>query len=243
MRKKVIEINDLNVKIDKTEILKNVSLSVNEGEVVGLLGPNGAGKTTLMKAVCGLVKSNSGTIHILDYNVGNKCCDALGMVGVLIEDTCAYEKLSGLENLKILARMYGSCDEKQIEEIVDIIGLNDSINNAFKTYSLGMKKRLGIGMALINNPKILILDEPSNGLDIEGQHEITALIKKLAVEKNMSIIISSHITGQLEKVCQSVVFVKKGKIIGTVRLDEVQKKTLEEYYLEKMGVKDEQVIN
>lgn len=243
MSKKVIEINDLNVNIDKTEILKNVSLSVNEGEVVGLLGPNGAGKTTLMKSVCGLVKPASGTIHILDYNVVNECCDALGLVGVLIEDTCAYEKLSGLENLKILARMYGTCDEKQIEEIVDIIGLNDSINNAFKTYSLGMKKRLGIGMALINNPKILILDEPSNGLDIEGQHEITALIKKLTAEKNMSIIISSHITGQLEKVCQSVVFVKKGKIIGNIRLDQVQEKTLEEYYLETMGVKNEQIIN
>lgn len=98
-------------------------------------------------------------------------------------------------------------------------------------------------MALINNPKILILDEPSNGLDIEGQHEITALIKKLTAEKNMSIIISSHITGQLEKVCQSVAFVKKGKIIANIRLDQVQQKTLEEYYLETMGVKDEQIIN
>lgn len=236
MSKKVIEINDLNVNIGKTEILKNVSLSVNEGEAVGLLGPNGAGKTTLMKAVCGLLKPASGTIHILDYNVENKCCDALGLVGVLIEDTCAYEKLSGLENLKILSRMYGSCDDSQIEEIVDIIGLNDSINNAFKTYSLGMKKRLGIGMALINSPKVLILDEPSNGLDIEGQHEITKLIKKLTAEKNMSIIISSHITGQLERVCQSVAFVKKGTIIGNMRLDKEQQKTLEEYYLETMGV-------
>ncbi len=239
MDKKVIDINNLYVKIDKTEILRNISLSVNEGEVVGLLGPNGAGKTTLMKAVCGLVKPASGTIKVLDYDVSKECCEALGLVGVLIEDTCAYERRSGLDNLKILSRMYGHCDEKQLKEIVEIIGLKDSIHNAFKTYSLGMKKRLGIGMALINNPKILILDEPSNGLDIEGQHEITELIKRLVSEKNMSLIISSHITGQLEKVCQSVAFVKKGKLIGNIRLDSVKGKTLEEYYLETMGEKDE----
>ncbi len=234
MNKQIMKLKDISITLGKNQILDNINLEMNEGEVVGLLGPNGAGKTTLMKCMCRLLVCDSGSIVINGHDIQNKYQEALKHMGVLIEETCAYDRLSGLENLKILARMYDGFDMGKLDDIIEIIGLKDSIKNKFKTYSLGMKKRLGIGMALLNEPDILLLDEPSNGLDIEGQIEIRELILRLVKEKNITILISSHVTGQLEKICNRAVFMKKGKLIAGVNMDELHSQSLEEYYLKVM---------
>lgn len=233
MENKII-IENVYVSYDKKDIIKEINVNIKEGEVVGLLGPNGAGKTTLMKAICGLVDVKKGNITVSGIDVKKDSKRALRKMGVLIEETCAYERLSGLENLKIIARMYEGYDIKKINEIVEIIGLKESIDEKFGKYSLGMKQRLGIGMALINEPDILILDEPSNGLDIDGQIEIRKLIVDLVEKRKMSVLISSHITGQLEKMCDRLLFIKKGTLIGEVNIEQLENKSLEEFYLEVM---------
>lgn len=234
----IVKVDNLNVSLGKKKILKNINFEINEGEVVGLLGPNGAGKTTLMKSMCGLVKVSGGDIIIDGYSVKSNLQSILEKMGVLIEDTCAYQNLSGYDNLKILARMNKEISEDDLMKIVDIVNLSDAIHDKFKTYSLGMRKRLGIAMALIKKPNILILDEPTNGLDVEGIYEIKRLIKKLVEEKRITVFISSHLTEQLSEMCNRVVFIKKGVLIQQSSIVDLNGEKLEQYYLKVMEGRD-----
>lgn len=232
---KIISVNNMDVSLDKKKILSNINFDINKGEIVGLLGPNGAGKTTIMKAMCGLVPISDGDIVIHGQSIRNNIEDILGNVGVLIEDTCAYDNLSGYENLKILARMNKNCTSDDVDKVVQLVDLADSINNRFRTYSLGMKKRLGIAMALLKKPEILILDEPTNGLDIEGIYEIKKMLKQLVKEQSLSVFISSHLTEQLSELCDRALFIKKGKLLSDINMNVLQGEKLEQYYLKIMG--------
>ena len=175
----VISINDLHKSFKKKEVLKGISLEVNEGEVLGLIGPNGAGKTTLLKNICGLLSFESGSISVNGESVAEKGNSICSNIGVLIEETCAYPKLTGFKNLRLVADLYDSnITDEELKNIVDIVDLTENIHNKFKTYSLGMKQRLGIAMALLNSPKILILDEPINGLDVAGAKNIGSVTLK-----------------------------------------------------------------
>ena len=232
----VINVNDLHKSFKKKEILKGISLDVNEGEVLGLVGPNGAGKTTLLKCICGLLSFNSGSITVNGQSVASIGSSICTNVGVLIEETCAYPNLTGFANLRILADMYETkITDEEINTIVDIVDLKDNINKKFKTYSLGMKQRLGIAMALLNSPKILILDEPINGLDVAGAKNIRELIKFLAEKRNIAVIISSHILSELDKTCDRAAFIKDGKIIKVATKDELDSEGFEEEYFKLMG--------
>lgn len=232
----VICINDVHKSFGKKHVLKGVTLDVNEGQIVGLIGPNGAGKTTLLKAICGLLQVDSGEISVNNISVIQKGATVCNEIGVLIEDTCAYPNMSGFKNLRILADMYDKdISDDDILNIVDIVDLTENIHNKFKTYSLGMKQRLGIAMALLNSPKVLVLDEPINGLDVSGAKNIRNLVQFLAEKRNLSIIISSHILSELDKTCDSAAFIKDGLIIKVATKEELNSEGFEDEYFKLMG--------
>ena len=166
--RKVIKVRNVNKSINGKKILKDISFDVFEGDIVGLVGPNGAGKSTLLKVMTGLYSYDSGEIMYYDYDLKDDFEKAMSIVGTLIESPDLYKNLSGRDNLKIFKSMFKDIDDNTINEIVKIVEMEKYLGKKFKTYSLGMKERLGIANALINKPKILILDEPTNGLDPVG---------------------------------------------------------------------------
>lgn len=207
--KKVIKVRNVSKTIGKKKILNNISFDIYEGEIVGLVGPNGAGKSTLLKVMTGLYSMNEGEIYYYDINLNENFEKAMSMVGTLIESPDMYKNLSGSKNLEIFKTMFKGIDENTVEEIVRIVEMEKYLGRKFKTYSLGMKERLAIATSLINKPKILILDEPTNGLDPVGIRNIMNTLKEL---KDTTIIISSHMLSEIEGLCTKVIFINNGEI-------------------------------
>lgn len=219
----IIEVKNLNKSFGKKKVLNNVSLSVSEGEIVGFIGPNGAGKTTTIKLILGLQKIDSGTVVINGYDIVKDFKRAIEKVGAIVESPDLYMYLSGLDNLKMIASMYNGVDSKRIDEIVKLVGLENRIKDKVSKYSLGMRQRLGIAASLIHSPNVLILDEPTNGLDPEGIKELRALLKKLAKKEKMGVLISSHNLSELESFCTDVCLIKNGEILTTASIEEIRK--------------------
>jgi ABC-2 type transport system ATP-binding protein len=209
---KVLECYNLSKKIKDKTIIDNVTFDVKKGEIVGFIGPNGAGKTTIIKMILGLSKIDKGFVLINNYSIDEYYKDAIRNVGAIIESPDLYSYLTGYQNLSLLARIY-KLSAKDIDNVVSLVGLNDSIYNKVSTYSLGMRQRLGIGAALIHNPELIILDEPLNGLDPKGIKDIRELLIKLAREEGKAILISSHILSELETFCNKICLLKNGKLV------------------------------
>lgn len=247
----IIEVKNLNKSFGKKKVLNNVSLSVSEGEIVGFIGPNGAGKTTTIKLILGLQKIDSGTVVINGYDIVKDFKKAIEKVGAIVESPDLYMYLSGLDNLKMIASMYNGIDSKRIDEIVKLVGLENRIKDKVSKYSLGMRQRLGIAASLIHNPNVLILDEPTNGLDPEGIKELRALLKKLAKKEKMGVLISSHNLSELESFCTDVCLIKNGEILTTASIEEIRKADKSSYLfkldkttgLEDLLSKDDKVID
>mgnify|MGYP003302707079 CR=1 FL=1 len=247
----IIEVKNLNKSFGKKKVLNNVSLSVSEGEIVGFIGPNGAGKTTTIKLILGLQKIDSGTVVINGYDIVKDFKKAIEKVGAIVESPDLYMYLSGLDNLKMIASMYNGIDSKRIDEIVKLVGLENRIKDKVSKYSLGMRQRLGIAASLIHSPNVLILDEPTNGLDPEGIKELRALLKKLAKKEKMGVLISSHNLSELESFCTDVCLIKNGEILTTASIEEIRKADKSSYLfkldkttgLEDLLSKDDKVIN
>ncbi|WP_168356791.1 ABC transporter ATP-binding protein [Petralouisia muris] len=228
MTEKVIEIRKLCKSVGRQKILHNISFDIMKGEVFGLIGPNGAGKTTLMKILAGLMQGDSGSV---------KChVPGKGKIGVLLEFPAAYDWLSGYQNLKILASMYQGVTEADIVDITRLVGLEEDIHKKYRDFSVGMKQRLGIAIALLNQPELLILDEPTNGLDFDGICEMRTLIGQLTGEKYCTVILSSHILDEMDRLCNRVAFIKKGEITGVVDEEVIHSEGLETKYKELVGV-------
>ena len=208
----VLEVNDLHKNLGKNKIIKGISFSIKEGEIFGFLGRNGAGKTTTIRMLVGLIAPNSGSINILGYNIADNREAALKNVGAVVESPELYSYLTGRENLMQLSRTYGNLPPADIEEVIELVGLKDRINDKVRKYSLGMKQRLGLAEALLSKPKLLILDEPTNGLDPNGIIEFRNIIKKAAKERQTSVLISSHILSEIEQLCDTVAFIDNGVI-------------------------------
>ncbi|AGK95208.1 ABC transporter ATP-binding protein [Clostridium pasteurianum] len=208
----VLEVKDLYKTLGKREIIKGISFSIKEGEIFGFLGPNGAGKTTTIKMLVGLISPNRGSIKVMGNNIQTNKVEALKNVGAVVETPELYTYLTGRQNLQQLARIQKSITEKDIENIVEIVGLKDRIDDKVKKYSLGMKQRLGLAEALIGKPKFIILDEPTNGLDPTGIIEFRNIIKKAAKETKTAVFISSHILSEIQKLCDTVAFINNGEI-------------------------------
>ena len=207
--KRVIKVRNISKTINKKKILDNINFDIYEGEIVGLVGKNGAGKSTLLKIMTGLYSYDEGEIYYYNYNLRTDYEKAMSIVGTLIENPDMYSNLTGKKNLELFKSMFKGIDEGTVEEIVRIVEMEKYLGKKFKTYSLGMKERLGIASSLINKPKILILDEPTNGLDREGIKKIMKMLKEL---KDTTIIISSHMLNDIEELCNKIIFINDGKI-------------------------------
>ena len=217
MGKLILKCTNLTKKIGKKQVLEDVSLYVHEGDIVGFIGPNGAGKTTTIKLVLGLQKITSGEVIINGYNLKEDFKKAIKNVGAIVESPDLYMYLSGYENLKLIANLYDNVDEKRIEEVVELVGLTNRIKDKVSRYSLGMRQRLGIAQAILHRPNVLILDEPTNGLDPEGIKEMRELLEKLAKEEGMGILISSHNLAELETFCNKACIIQNGKLIEKMK--------------------------
>lgn len=207
--KKSITVRNVSKSINGKKLLDNISFDAYEGEIIGLVGKNGAGKSTLLKIMTGLYKMDEGDIHYYNYDLNHDYEKAMSIVGTIIETPDMYESLTGKKNLKLFKTMLKGVDEGTIEEIVKILEMEKYLGKKFKTYSLGMKERLAIASSLINKPKILILDEPTNGLDTEGIKKIMDTLKEL---KDTTIIISSHMLNEIEELCNKIIFINNGRI-------------------------------
>ncbi|OAA94134.1 ABC transporter ATP-binding protein [Clostridium coskatii] len=213
MRDEVLLLDNVTKTIKGRQIIKGISFSMKQGEVMGFLGPNGAGKSTTLRMIVGLSKPTSGKIDICGYSITKNYVKAMSNVGCIIEGPDLYNYISGIDNLKMLASMSRDVTEKDIINVVDLVGLKNRIKDKVSTYSLGMKQRLGIAQALMHNPKLLILDEPTNGLDPSGISELRNLVKLLASEKNISVLVSSHIIAEIELMCDKVTIIKNGQTV------------------------------
>ncbi|MCF0148520.1 MAG: ABC transporter ATP-binding protein [Clostridium sp.] len=208
---KVLEVNSLKKTLGKREIIKNISFSIEEGEIFGFLGPNGAGKTTTIRMLVGLIHPNEGSISICGHNLKSDTEKALREVGAVVENPELYKYLSGRENLMQIARIR-NISKEEVEETIKLVALEDRIDDKVKKYSLGMKQRLGLAASLLSKPKLLILDEPTNGLDPSGILDFREVVKKAAKEKGMAVFISSHILSEVQHLCDRVAFINNGTI-------------------------------
>ncbi|MCK1991018.1 ABC transporter ATP-binding protein [Peribacillus muralis] len=215
MKQVTLSVKDLKKKIGDREIIKGIDFELKEGEVFGFLGPNGAGKTTTIRMLVGLIKPSSGSIKICGYDVRKDFTKAMQHMGCIVENPELYPFLSGWDNLLHFARMLPDVGKQRITEVVELVGLQARIHDKVKTYSLGMRQRLGIAQAMLNSPKLLILDEPTNGLDPAGIREMRQFIRKLAEEEGMSVLVSSHLLGEIQQLCDRVAIIKSGEIIQT----------------------------
>ncbi|AOZ90809.1 ABC transporter ATP-binding protein [Paenibacillus crassostreae] len=199
-----IEFDHLTKLYNNARGIDDLNLTVQQGEIFGFLGPNGAGKTTVMKMMTGLIKPDRGDVRLFGSSVQNQYIDAIQHVGSLIETAESFPYLTAFENLKLHGRYYEQVDNKRIHECLEITGLSKFAHEKTRKFSLGMKQRLGIATAILSEPKLLILDEPLNGLDVEGMLDIRALIKKMSSEQGTTFFISSHLIHDVEVTCTRI---------------------------------------
>jgi ABC-2 type transport system ATP-binding protein len=219
MNEITLSVKGLRKVIGKREIIQNLDLELKRGEVFGFLGPNGAGKTTTIRMLVGLIKPTAGSIYICGFDLNKQFPEAMSQLGCIVENPELYAYLSGWRNLQYFARMMDGIDEARITEVVRLVGLAARIHDKVKTYSLGMRQRLGIAQALLGRPKVLILDEPTNGLDPSGIREIREFIRYLAEQEGLSVLVSSHLLSEIQLMCDRVAIISKGRI---VRVDSVK---------------------
>ncbi|WP_414839705.1 ABC transporter ATP-binding protein [Carnobacterium sp. TMP28] len=217
----VLKVSNLTKKIKKTQIIKEVSFDIKEGEILGFLGPNGSGKTTTLRMIVGLTKPTSGEITICGQSIEKDFVKAMSNVGCIIEGPDLYDYMSGYKNLELLGSMSKNVTKKDIDEAVALVGMQGRIHDKVAIYSMGMKQRVGLAQALIHKPNLLILDEPTNGLDPQGIHEFREIVKKLAKEKGIAVLISSHLISEVQLMCDRVSIINNGTIIRNASIDEV----------------------
>ena len=205
------------------KVVNDISFSVLPGQIFGFVGPNGAGKSTTIKMITGLTTITSGSISICGYDINTSFKQAIANVGAVVEMPHLYGYMSGLKNLQIFASFYGKQAVKRIPQIVQLVGMENRIKDKVSTYSLGMKQRLGLAQALLSKPKLLILDEPTNGLDPNGIVEMRNMLKILAKQENMAIIISSHNLAELEQTCDAIGLINNGRLIEYKTLSDIEK--------------------
>jgi len=217
-----LKVKNLTKIYNERRAVDNVSFEVLESEIFGFLGPNGAGKTTAIKMITGLSKITSGEVWICGYSIKKSFEKAINMIGAIIETPTMYSYMTGYQNLKYYASLYKGISKDRIMQIVELVGLEKRINEPLKNYSLGMRQRLGIAQALLHNPKILILDEPTNGLDPNGILEVRKFLKYLATKMNISIIISSHILAEMELICDTIAIIDNGQLKEIKTIDQIK---------------------
>ncbi|PLR95112.1 ABC transporter ATP-binding protein [Bacillus sp. T33-2] len=219
--KAVLSLENVKKTIKGKEIIKGLSFSVKEGEVFGFLGPNGAGKTTTIRMIVGLIGITEGDIIVCGKSVKKDFEGAVRNIGAIVENPEMYKFLTGYQNLLQYARMHDGITKDKITEVVELVGLADRIHDKVKTYSLGMRQRLGLAQCLLHDPKLLILDEPTNGLDPAGIREIRDHLRMLTREKGMSVIVSSHLLSEMELMCDRIAIIQEGELVDVQQVHDM----------------------
>lgn len=217
----VLTIEHLNKSFGKKQIIKDLSMELVSGEVYGFLGPNGAGKTTTIKMIVGLLRIDSGSIKICGKDLLKNYEEAMGNIGGIVENPEMYKYLTGRQNLRQYARMRKGVTPERIEEVIELVGLSNWADKKISKYSLGMRQRLGIAQAILHRPKILILDEPTNGLDPAGIKQMRGILRKLAHEEGVCVMVSSHLMSEMELMCDRVAIISKGELIEVQTIEEL----------------------
>lgn len=231
----LIETKNLTKKYSDSVVVNNVSISVPKGKIYGLLGRNGAGKTTLMKMLLKLIKSSDGEVYLFGEHSKTLEKKVYRRIGSIVETPGFYENLTAYENLNLAMRLRGYKEENKIKEALKIVGLEKEVKKQFGDYSLGMKQRLGLAAALMHEPELLILDEPTNGLDPIGIAKIRDLFKSLCEDKKMTILISSHALTEIEQIADIIGIMHEGNLIEEIKVEEINNKNLEDYFYQLIG--------
>lgn len=219
----VLSVRDLRKKIKSREIIKGISFDVYANEVFGFLGPNGAGKTTTIRMLVNLIKPTAGTVEVTGLDIHKQHNEAMRQIGCIVENPELYGYMSGWENLEHFANMIPGVTERRIHEVTEIVGLDMRIHDKVKTYSLGMRQRLGIAQALLGKPKLLILDEPTNGLDPQGIKEMREFIRRLATG-GLSVFVSSHLLSEIQLMCDRVAIINHGSVVAVGKVEHLLEK-------------------
>ncbi len=218
MAETVLEIKNVSKYFGKNKVVDDVSFEVKEGEILGFLGPNGAGKTTTIKMILGLLSIDEGSIKVNGYDVKKDFEKAMEYIGGIVENPDMYGYMSAVENLKLYAKIR-NVNYSEVYKKLELVGLKKSMNQKVSKYSLGMKQRAGLALSLLHSPKVLILDEPTNGLDPVGIKDLRDILKKLASENNIAVLVSSHILSEMELMCDRVVVINEGKFVKAQSLN------------------------
>lgn len=218
----MIQINQVSKTFKATQVVSGVNMTIKEGEIYGFLGPNGAGKTTIMKMILNLIKPATGEIRVENELIQKNSYQYLKNIGNIIETPVFYQQLTAEENLSLHAEYMGKTSSAKISEVLKIVGLEQVRNKLVTEFSLGMRQRLGIARAILTEPKILILDEPINGLDPIGIKEIRELLLYLKQEKGMTILISSHIVSEIEWIADTIGVIDQGQLLKEVRMSDIR---------------------
>lgn len=230
---KLLEVKNLTKRYKNGRGAFDINLTVHPGEIVGLLGPNGSGKTTVMKAAAGLINPTGGSVSICGFDVETELEKALANAGFLIENPALYGFMTVKQNLKLAAKYYDGCNNERINDVLRLVGLGLYQNDKTAKFSMGMKQRLHLALALLSNPKLMVLDEPFNGLDIEGVIRVREIIKAKVTQNGAACLISGHVAAELEKICTHAAVMHEGRIIAYDTVENALKTrpTLEDYYI------------
>ncbi|WP_375105347.1 ATP-binding cassette domain-containing protein [Paenibacillus sp. RS8] len=226
MSEPVARLQGVTKKIGSKTLVSDLTLDIPPGQIFGFLGPNGAGKTTTIRMMVGLISISSGDVLISGHSIKNNYKEAIASVGAIVENPEMYKFLSGYQNLKQFARMVPGVSKQRIDEVVELVGLGQRIHDKVKTYSLGMRQRLGVAQALLNRPKLLVLDEPTNGLDPQGIRELRDYLRLLCREEGTTVFVSSHLLSEMELMCDSVAIIQNGQLLEVKQLKEVGNVTM-----------------
>ncbi|MEK5252776.1 MULTISPECIES: ABC transporter ATP-binding protein [Paenibacillus] len=226
MSEPVARLQGVTKKIGSKTLVSDLTLDIPPGQIFGFLGPNGAGKTTTIRMMVGLISISSGDVLISGHSIKNNYKEAIASVGAIVENPEMYKFLSGYQNLRQFARMVPGVSKQRIDEVVELVGLGQRIHDKVKTYSLGMRQRLGVAQALLNRPKLLVLDEPTNGLDPQGIRELRDYLRLLCREEGTTVFVSSHLLSEMELMCDSVAIIQNGQLLEVKQLKEVGNVTM-----------------
>ncbi|MGL5244383.1 MAG: ABC transporter ATP-binding protein [Sarcina sp.] len=240
--KVVLELKNVSKVMGNKTLVEDITFQVHKGEIFGFLGPNGAGKTTTIKMITGLYSISKGEIYIGGKSVKKEFEQALQGVGGIIENPEMYDYLSGMDNLKIYARMHGNISKERINEVVNLVKLGNRINDKVSKYSLGMRQRLGVAQALLHKPKLLILDEPTNGLDPMGIKELRQTLRELAEKDGLSVLVSSHLLSEMELMCDRFGIIDSGRIIGIKTIGDIKNNVSEDKKLYMLDVNNKEEV-
>ena len=233
-----VQLRNVTKKIGDKTIIDNLSLDILPGEVFGFLGPNGAGKTTTIRMMVGLMAMTEGEILIHNKSIARDFKEAIASVGAIVENPELYGFMSGYRNLEHFANMVSGIGKNRIMEVARQVGLEDRIHDKVKTYSLGMKQRLGLAQAILHKPSVLILDEPSNGLDPAGIREMREYLRGLAKKENTAVIVSSHLLAEMEMMCDRIAIIQNGKLIDVKEKSDLIHQDDESWYAFKIDKPD-----